>query len=278
MSDEHDIQHTGRVIRDEIRIDAPAEEVYHAWADPEAISAWFMSRMEGRLEVGETVEWFWDNTGTGMSQKVLVADAPHRFVTEVALPQGVSYMEVTIEQEGGHSVLRIVQSGFGEGPDWDDQYEGMASGWMLTLGMLKLYLERYRGRPRRELLALGDAPYEQTRLHVLQRSGPGLAEWLTRSGAPGSAEGDEVRLELQNGKTLTGTVLRTTPYEALWSWDEIEGVLELKAFRGAYWGSKVGLRVSSWRQDPSVLTDLEGWLKHVVQRLTEVLNTDTETS
>jgi len=38
-------------------------------------------------------------------QWVLVADAPHRLVTAMDLPQGVSYLGVTIEQQEGHAVL-----------------------------------------------------------------------------------------------------------------------------------------------------------------------------
>ncbi len=271
MSEQENVEHTGRVIRDEMRIAAPAEAVYRAWADPDLITAWFVGRMDGRMEEGETVSWYWDSTGTGMSQGVVVAEPPHRLVTAMELPQGVSYLEVTIEQEEGFSVLRLVQSGFGEGPDWDDQYEGMVSGWMVALGILKFFLERYAGRKRREILVLGDAPFERERMLDLQRTESGLARWLTRSGAPGKMVGEPVRLVLEDGKTLTGTVLRNTKYETLWSWDEIEGVVEIKAFRGAYWGSKVGIRISSWMEDLTELADMEGWLGKVVERLTGVL-------
>jgi hypothetical protein len=119
-----------------------------------------------------------------MRQRVLVADAPHRLVTAMDLPQGVSYLEVTIEQQEGHSVLRLV---------------------------------------------------------------------------------------LENGMTLTGTVLRNTSSETLWSWDEIESVMEIKAFRGPHWGSNVGIRISSWMEDAAELADLDGWLPTVVGKLTSVL-------
>lgn len=272
MSEQPEFEHTGRVIRDEIRVDASPDVVYEAFTDPEALTSWFVGRMTGHMEPGETVEWFWDSTGTGMTQHVLVADAPHRLVTRMDLPQGVSYLEVTVEQVDGHSVLRLVQSGFGSGSDWDDQYEGMLSGWMVALGVLKFFVERYFGRPRREILVLGDAPFDQDEVLRLQRTETGLARWLTRSGAPGKTVGEPVRLVLENGQTLTGTVLRNTAWETLWSWDEIEGVVEIKAFRGAHWGSKVGIRISSWLEDLSELSDLEGWLKAVVGTLVDVLS------
>lgn len=266
-----EFEHSGRMIRDEIRIAAPPEAVYRAWSDPRTVTAWFVGRMEGRMEAGETVTWRWDDAGPGMSQRILVADPPHRLVTAMDLPQGVSYLEVTIEQDEGHSVLRLVQSGFGEGADWDDQYESMLSGWMVALAILKFFVERYLDRKRREIVVLADASFDREEVLELQRSEGGLARWLTRSGAPGDAVGKPVRLVLENGMTLSGTVLRNTSYETLWSWDEIEGVVELKAFREANWGSKVGIRISSWLEDAAELADIEGWVRAVVGKLATVL-------
>ena len=277
MHDEAAFEHTGRAIRDEIRIAAPPEDVYRAWTDPEWITGWFVGRMDGRMEVGQTVDWYWAETEPGMSQRVVVAEAPFRFVTAMELPQGVSHLEVTIEQEGGHSVLRLVQSGFGEGPEWDDQYEGMLSGWMVALGLLKFFAERYLGRKRREILVLRDAPFEREQVVGLQRTEGGLTRWLAQSGTPGPGAGQPVRLVLENGHTLSGTVLRNTDFETLWSWDEIDGVIEIKAFRSAGWGSKVGIRISSWMEDLEGLTDLEGWLSATVDRLVGVLTGGADT-
>lgn len=271
MSEESEFEHTGRTIRDEMRIAAPPELVYRAWADPEHVTGWFVGRMVGRMEAGENVTWYWDDSGPGMSQRVLVADPPHRLVTAMDLPQGVSYLEVTIEQDGGHSVVRLVQSGFGEGPEWDDQYEGMLSGWMIALAILKLFAERYVGRKRREIVVLADAPFDREEMLELQRTESGLGTWLARSGAPGKAIGDPVRLVLENGRTLTGTVLRNTSYETLWTWDEIEGVVEIKAFRSTDWGSKVGIRVSSWLENAADLAGIEDWLGAAVGKLTAFL-------
>lgn len=268
MSEKEGFEHSGRVIRDEMRIDAPADAVYQAWSDPELVTAWFVGRADGCMEPGETVNWYWGSGDPGMSQRVLVAAPPRRLVTAMKLPQGVSYLEVTIEQEEGHSVVRLVQSGFGEGPEWDDQYEAMLSGWMLALGILKFFAERYFDRKRREILVLGDAPFERAKLLELQRTERGLSSWLTRSGQPGGEVGEPVRLVLENGMALTGTVLRNTRYETLWSWDEIEGVVEIKAFRAALWGSKVGVRVSSWIEDAGELADVAEWLGTAVERLT----------
>jgi uncharacterized protein YndB with AHSA1/START domain len=267
-------EHTGRRIEDEMRIGAPPEQVYGAWSDPDLLTSWFIGRMEGRMEEGETVTWLFDDSGPGMSQTIVLAEPPHRLVTRMDLPQGPSFLEVTIEPDGEGSVVRLVQSGFGEGPEWDDQYEGMLSGWMIALAILKIFVERYFGRDRREIVVLADAAFDRADAVNLQRTEDGLARWLTRSGEPGEEVGDPVRLVLEDGTTLTGRVLRNTPQETVWSWDEKEGVLEIKAFRGAGWGSKVGVRISSWLEDLSELADLEEWLTSVVERLAGALTGD----
>jgi uncharacterized protein YndB with AHSA1/START domain len=271
MGESTAVELAGRAIRDEIRVAAPPESVYRAWSDARLIADWFVGRMEGRMEPGETVTWLWDDGGPGMAHRVLVAEPPRRFVTEMELPQGPSRLEVTIEPEEDGSLVRLVQSGFGEGPEWDEQYEAMLSGWMVAMAILKLFLERYRGRRRKEILVLTDASFEREEVLGLERSEDGLARWLTRSGAPGEAVGQPVRLVLGNGETLTGTVLRNTRFETLWSWDEIEGVVEIKAFREPSWGSKVGVRVSSWMDDLSDLADIAEWLKGAVDKLAAVL-------
>ena len=73
-SKDAEIRHQGRTIEGEIRIDAPAEVVWQAWADPARVPAWFVDRAEGRMEVGSTVQWFWDSTDEGMTHRVLAAE------------------------------------------------------------------------------------------------------------------------------------------------------------------------------------------------------------
>ncbi len=76
MSENEASEHTGRMIRDEIRIAAPPEAIYKAWSDPESITAWLVGRMEGRMEVGETVTWHWDEIEGVMEIKAF--RGPHR--------------------------------------------------------------------------------------------------------------------------------------------------------------------------------------------------------
>jgi uncharacterized protein YndB with AHSA1/START domain len=49
------IEHTGKVIRAEIRTKATPQQAYDAWADPEKIAHWFPDRAEGKAEPGATI-------------------------------------------------------------------------------------------------------------------------------------------------------------------------------------------------------------------------------
>lgn len=263
--------HSGRAIRDEVRIQAPPQVVWDAWADPDQVSRWFVDRAEGRMEAGREVRWLWEG-GERMVHRVVEARAPERLVLAMDVGESATVIEITLEQDGGHTVVRLVQSGFGEGEKWDAVYDGMASGWMIALAILKHFAERYFGRPRTQLMVLTDASFDAEDVQPLQRTAEGVAGWLARPGGTvGSEPGEPVRLILSDGRTLTGTVLRQTSHETLWSWEEVDGVLELKAFKGPHWGSKVGVRVMSWLDDASGLADLGRTLGDAVSGLAALL-------
>ena len=52
-----------------------------------------------------------------------------------------------LEHEGGVTRVRMVASGFGEGPEWDHEYDGTYYGWDLFHKTMKHYLEHHRGQP-----------------------------------------------------------------------------------------------------------------------------------
>jgi hypothetical protein len=43
-------------------------------------------------------------------------------------------------KSGGTCVVRLVMSGFGPGPDWDDEVDGLRSGMRLALSNLQRFL------------------------------------------------------------------------------------------------------------------------------------------
>jgi len=241
------LEHRGRRLEKEIRIDAPAERVWEAWADPVKLAQWFTDRAEGFAETGATIRWYFDSFNFSMSYHVLRSERGKSYVIRWAdAPPGrdPGLFEVTLAHAGGETTLHLLESGFREGAEWDEEYEGVSSGWTMALALLKHYAENYFGQARTSWLLLRPAAYTAESNLPLQRTAGGLARWLTRSGAVG-AVGQACRLDLQSGGTVSGRVLALSKSETCISWDEAHGTLEFKAF--AMGPQKmIGLRACAW--------------------------------
>lgn len=114
------------------------EQVWDAVATGPGISAWFVpATVEGR-EGGEITLDF----GSEMHERgtVTAYDRPSRFAYEAGTEDTVLVHEWAIERRDEElCTVRLRNSGFGEGEEWDDQYFGMEAGWRLFLENLRLY-------------------------------------------------------------------------------------------------------------------------------------------
>jgi hypothetical protein len=63
--------------------------------------------------------------------------------------------EYTLEHRDGKTVLRLVNSGIPDAPEWDGFYDGTESGWKSFLRTLRHYLEHHGGRPRTTIKVIG---------------------------------------------------------------------------------------------------------------------------
>jgi len=268
------MEHRGRRLEKEIRIHAPAEKVWEAWADPVKISQWFTDRAEGFAETGATIRWFFDVFNFSMSYHVLRSERGTSYVIRWAdAPPGrdPGLFEVTLAHEGGETTLHLLESGFREGAEWDEEYEGVSSGWTMTLALLKHYAENYFGQGRAHWMLLRPAVYTAERNLPLQRTAEGLSRWLTRSGSIG-AVGEPCRLALQSGETVSGRVLALSKSETCIGWDEVHGTLEFKAF--AMGPQKmIGLRASAWADGAARLEAAKPAMESALDRWAALLAT-----
>jgi hypothetical protein len=101
-------------------------------------------------------------------------------------------------RDGGTCVVRLVNTGFGSGGDWDGQYDAMTEGWRLFLFNLKLHLEHFRGQTATAVLptAVWAGPRGKTWAE--------LADQLGIPAAP--ALGDRIRTTAHDAPALAGTV------------------------------------------------------------------------
>ena len=268
------IEHKGRVIRAEMETSATPQQAWEAWADPEKIAQWFVDRASGEARPGGTMTWFFDEFGYVLPYQVAAAEPGKLFVLKWEAQQGgpTGILEVTIERKSGTTVVRLVNSGFREDAAWNDEYEGVVSGWKMSLAILKHYLENHFGKEKAGFLIMRPASFAYEGLHTYLTDPARLALWLTKSGAIGKV-GDPCRLELRDGgpaPTVTGRVLADTGREVTVSWDEIGGTLELKGFPAGP-QRMVGVRCMSWRSGPEDMAKLKEQLSPAIERLAGLL-------
>ena len=252
-------------LRIEVEVEAPAERVWEAWADPVRLARWFVDEARGRIGESDTVTWIWEEFGLEVAQEVVEVEPGRRFELRARGPDGARATEVILVSEGGGTTrVRIMESGFGA------DSEGTRSGWQMALAALKLYVEEYFHRDGRAVLVMAETGASPHQVRAMHRTAEGLARWL---GAGGQLpeEGGRVALTHESGLRVTGRVLRHTDTETSLRWEEEDGVLELKQFPGP--GARVvALRALTWKAeaaaDPSAL---RGQLTEALDRLVAAL-------
>jgi uncharacterized protein YndB with AHSA1/START domain len=269
--------HQGRTMQLAMRTTASPEQVYAAWADPEKLSQWFTDNARGEATPGSTMYWIFEKFGYEIPYEIVDAVPGKLLALGGELPGRPPFLlEVVIERQGGATVMRLVNSGFMEGGKWDEEYEGVASGWELSFALLRYYVERHFGEPKRTFLAIEPAPYSPADVLKWYTDPALLCEWLasneTSIRAP-SRVGRPVRIPLVgSGRTIEGETLAVTRREVAFSWEAEDVVLELKAFMMGP-NPVVSVRGTAWRPDTTrfaaIEQEMDGALKRLAGRLTE---------
>jgi uncharacterized protein YndB with AHSA1/START domain len=272
--DEHQ-KHERRIIRDEIKTSASPQQAWEAWADPAKISQWFVDRAEGKAEAGRDIKWFFDTFNLELNYKVLEAVPGERYAIlwpGPMPPPGI--LEVIIEREEGQTLIRLVQSGFREGAEFDEEYEGVESGWHNALALLRVYLENYIGQARTSLLVIQPGQFEYAAIARYFREPRLLAKWLTQSGEIGE-EGAACKLVLHDGEPVNGRVIARTEHEVAVSWPEERATLEFKSFSMGP-QRMLGVRVSGWSMDAKRAQEIEQSMTAAVARLASALQSEAK--
>jgi uncharacterized protein YndB with AHSA1/START domain len=192
-----------REIRLEVELPGTPEQVWEAVASGPGISAWFVrAELDGR-EGGELTLDF----GSGMVERsrVTVWEPPSRFgyASSAEGPRALAMEFLVSAREEGGCEVRLVNSGFGGGAEWDGELEAMTRGWRLFLANLALYLTHYRGQPCASIIVNGVAepPRETALARLAGALGLPAAPAL---GEPVETDGDD------DVPWLAGEVVRVT--------------------------------------------------------------------
>ena len=136
-----------RQVVKETAIAATPGEVWQALTDARELTRWFP--VEARVEpgLGGSIWLSWGE-GAGGEAPITAWEPGRRFEwTETRGPIKLA-VDFHLEARGGSTVVRLVQSGFGDGPEWDDEFHMVTGGWAYFMTHLKWYLERHRGIQR----------------------------------------------------------------------------------------------------------------------------------
>ncbi|HXZ13967.1 MAG TPA: SRPBCC domain-containing protein [Candidatus Sulfotelmatobacter sp.] len=135
-------------IEKQIELSVPPETVWKMLTDPNELTRWFP--LEARITPGQggEISLSWGPTYEGGAS--IEIWEPNRKIawaeTSAGLPLRVEW---TIESRGGKTLLRLVQSSFASGADWESEfYDSTNYGWDFMLLNLRHYLERHPGEPR----------------------------------------------------------------------------------------------------------------------------------
>jgi len=134
--------------------------------------------------------------------KVAAWDPPHRFkITGETEGEGLAFEWLIEAKDGGTCVVRLINSGFGEGGEWDGQYDAMTEGWKIFLTNLRLHLEYFAPEPATALLPMAQWPVSPAEAWAV------LTDAL---GVPRSADaGDRITVQPASGApALSGVVVQ----------------------------------------------------------------------
>ena len=134
-----------RSLELEVEVPGTPEEIWEAIATGPGVTSWYVpSEVEPR--VGGRVTLDFGSFGT-VEAVVSAWDPPHRFAYRgTTEEEPLAYEWIVEGRDSGTCVVRLVNSGFGDGDDWDGQYDAMGEGWQIFLQSLRIHLTHHRGQ------------------------------------------------------------------------------------------------------------------------------------
>ena len=188
-----------RATQVSIEINAPIEAVWKALNDAEELTRWFPLEAGTNPDGSVWMSWGGDFRFEGKPE---IVEPPHRLRTTAG--PGPMATDIFLEARGGKTHVRLVQSGFGAGAEWNEELDATHRGWVFQLRGLKHYLEIHRGTPRR--VAWARKIFSLTPAEAWQRLVRG-GELVAEGALDGLKHGETFRIRLVTGDTFEGEIL-----------------------------------------------------------------------
>lgn len=192
-----------RSIELEVEVNGSPEEVWAAIATGPGISSWYVPHTVEEREGGAMTASFGPGPEMQVAGRVAAWDPPNRILFDGGEDvEGMAFEWLIDAQDGGTCIVRLINTGFGTGAEWDAQYNGMAEGWRMFLFNLGQHLDHFGGDTATAMLA--SAAWDATQGNAWLR----LKEALGVPPVP--AVGD--RVEVAGAPPLAGIVVDTHPH------------------------------------------------------------------
>jgi uncharacterized protein YndB with AHSA1/START domain len=193
-----------RFIELEVEVRGTPEQVWRAIATGPGISSWYVPHTVDEREGGVATASFGSAPEMQIEGRVAAWEPPHRVLFDKGDGEGLAFEWLVEARDGGTCVVRLVNTGFGSGQDWDAQYDGMTEGWLLFLCNLRLHLEHFGGQTARAVLP------------TATWAGPRDTTWARLTAALGipatPTVGQRIEVNATDAPTLAGTVADAAPW------------------------------------------------------------------
>ena len=198
-------QDDDRTVEAQIEVPGTPEQVWDAIATGQGITAWFVPTDCDEREGGDITQHHGPGAGMEIQARITGWEPPRRLAYETdgwvpdegADPRRMATEFLVEARSGGTCVVRVVNSGFGSGEEWDQAIESTRAGWGPALASLRLYLEHFAGRGADSILAGGMVPGTRE---------DAWATVLRELGLPDAGPGDRVATTAAGAPDIAGTV------------------------------------------------------------------------
>lgn len=193
-----------RSIELEIEVPGRPEEVWRAVATGPGISSWYVPHTIEERDGGAATASFGPGPEMQVAGRVAVWEPPRRICFDGGEGvEGLAFDWLIEARDDTSCVVRLVNTGFGEGHEWDAQYDAMTEGWRMFMFNLRLHLEHFSGQTATSALpmAMWAGPIDET--------WRALTEALGIPAAP--SIGERIDIQSPDAPALAGTVVDTAP-------------------------------------------------------------------
>lgn len=193
-----------RKIELEVEVPGTPEEVWDAIATGPGISSWYVPHTVEERAGGAASASFGPGPEMQVPGRVAAWEPPRRIVFDggEGVP-GLAFEWLIEARDGGSCLVRLVNSGFGDGNPWDDQYDAMNEGWRLFLRNLQLHRTYFPGRYATSILPMAMWPGDDGKAWPRLLDALGLPHDLTA--------GQQVAVTAAGAPPLAGSVIEARP-------------------------------------------------------------------